>query len=88
MGPLPGVNEDALSHPQAGEGAEGWRGAAGREEEGSCVCARTRVCICALEGRGREQGAKTGGRPSEEKAAIVKAGQLHRGPRGGGPGRI
>lgn len=42
---------------------------------------------CALEGRGREWGAKAGERPSREKAAIVKAGQLHEGPRGGGPRR-
>ena len=47
-------------------------GASGRREEESCV--RTR-------GRGREQGAKPGGRPSQEKAAIVTARQLHRGRR-------
>lgn len=34
------------------------------------------MCVCALEGRGREWGAKPGESPSEEKAAIVQAGQL------------
>lgn len=70
---LPGANADALvSHHRLERGWAGrWRGAAGRREEGSCVY---------TQGRGRGWGAKTGERPSREKAAIVHAGQLHGGP--------
>lgn len=46
------------------------------------------ACVSPLEGRGRERGAQPGERPSAEKAAIVKAGQLHQGPRGRFAGRI
>ena len=73
VGLLPGANADALVslHRLERGWAGRWRGAAGQREEGSCVY---------TQGRGRERGAKTGERPSKEKAAIVKAGQLHRGP--------
>lgn len=82
--PLHGADEDALlSHPQAGGG--GRRGGEGQldREEGSCVCMRAGVCTRRERKRA---GRKPGERPSGEKAAIVKAGQLHQGPGAGGWG--
>lgn len=51
-------------------------------DRGSWMEGRRQLCMCAraLEGRGREQGAKPEERRSQEKAAIVKAGQLRQGP--------
>ena len=59
-------------------------GQLGEGRRDQCVHA----CVSPLEGRGRERGAQPGERPSAEKAAIVKAGQLHQGPRGRFAGRI
>ena len=56
----------------------GWRG--GGQEGGGGSWTEGRRELCVHSGERKRGGANPGGRPSQEKAAIVKAGQLHPGP--------